>query len=58
MTHITSKFFIENKSNIGVELQPRDILELTKDYISRKEKMLCKIEEIGGKENRGNYYGF
>ena len=47
MDHITSKFFIENKQNIGVTLQPRDILDLTKDYINRKEKVIHKIEEIG-----------
>ena len=58
MEHITRKFFIENKINIGVTLQPRNILDLTKDYIERKQKMLCKIEEIGVKLKTNNKYGF
>lgn len=47
MKHITSNFFVKNKPLIGVEIQPRDILELTKDYIERKQKLTQKIKENG-----------
>ena len=58
MKHITCNFFVKNKPLIGVEMQPRDILNLTKDYIERKQKLIQKIKENGFEIKTNNKHVF